>query len=123
MERAREQSTGDSFTLVGGDTIAGWLHCTIYNAGVRALADVVVVYPMGASMVSSAAHIHGHAASHATQLKEEVYAIRYHGDLFYPFAIEVLGRFTWPWTSYFSPRGPLRGAATVSPGLGGNGLS
>ncbi|CAM6126907.1 unnamed protein product [Calypogeia fissa] len=38
-------------------------------------------------MVSSAAHISGHAA----RLKEEAYAIRHHGDLFYPFAIEVFG--------------------------------
>ncbi|CAM6083163.1 unnamed protein product [Calypogeia fissa] len=42
-------------------------------------------------MVSSAAHISGHAASHATRLKEEAYAIRHPGDLFYPFAIEVFG--------------------------------
>ncbi|CAM6108443.1 unnamed protein product [Calypogeia fissa] len=42
-------------------------------------------------MVSSAAHIPGHAASHAAQLKEEAYAIRHPGDLFYPFAVEVFG--------------------------------
>ncbi|CAM6127371.1 unnamed protein product [Calypogeia fissa] len=42
-------------------------------------------------MVSSAAHISGHAASHAARLKEEAYAIRHPGDLFYPFAIEVFG--------------------------------
>ncbi|CAM6129764.1 unnamed protein product [Calypogeia fissa] len=46
-------------------------------------------------MVSSAAHILGHATSHAAphaaRLKEEAYAIRYHGDLFYPFAVEVFG--------------------------------
>ncbi|CAM6090809.1 unnamed protein product [Calypogeia fissa] len=52
---------------------------------------MVVADPAGASMVSSAAHISGHAASHAAQLKEEAYAIRYPGDLFYPFAIEVFG--------------------------------
>ncbi|CAM6129749.1 unnamed protein product [Calypogeia fissa] len=60
-------------------------------AGVRALADVVVADPIGANMVSSAAHIPGHAASHAAWLKEEAYAIRHHGDLFYPFAVEVFG--------------------------------
>ncbi|CAM6086448.1 unnamed protein product [Calypogeia fissa] len=38
-------------------------------------------------MVSSAAHISGHAA----RLKEEAYAARHPGDLFYPFAIEVFG--------------------------------
>ncbi|CAM6103221.1 unnamed protein product [Calypogeia fissa] len=38
-------------------------------------------------MVFSAAHIPGHAA----RLKEEVYAIRHPGDLFYPFAVEVFG--------------------------------
>ncbi|CAM6113657.1 unnamed protein product [Calypogeia fissa] len=42
-------------------------------------------------MVSSADHIPGHAASHAARLKEEAYAIRHHGDLFYPFAVEVFG--------------------------------
>ncbi|CAM6094142.1 unnamed protein product [Calypogeia fissa] len=42
-------------------------------------------------MVSSAAHIPGHAASHAARLKEEAYAIRHPGDLFHPFAIEVFG--------------------------------
>ncbi|CAM6087761.1 unnamed protein product [Calypogeia fissa] len=61
------------------------------RAGVRALADVVVADPTGASMVSSAAHIPGHAASHAARLKEEAYAVRHSGDLFYPFAVEVFG--------------------------------
>ncbi|CAM6121060.1 unnamed protein product [Calypogeia fissa] len=42
-------------------------------------------------MVSLAAHISGHAASHAARLKEEAYAIRHPGDLFYPFAIGVFG--------------------------------
>ncbi|CAM6103970.1 unnamed protein product [Calypogeia fissa] len=42
-------------------------------------------------MVSSAAHIPGHAASHATWVKEEAYAIRHSEDLFYPFAVEVFG--------------------------------
>ncbi|CAM6098052.1 unnamed protein product [Calypogeia fissa] len=60
-------------------------------AGVRALADVVVADPTGASMAVSAAHIPGHAASHAAQLKEEAYAIHHSGDLFYPFAVEVFG--------------------------------
>ncbi|CAM6121883.1 unnamed protein product [Calypogeia fissa] len=57
---------------------------------------------MEASMVSSAAHIPGHAASHAAQLKEEAYAVRHSGDLFYPFAVEMFGalhstldRFLW----------------------------
>ncbi|CAM6103962.1 unnamed protein product [Calypogeia fissa] len=78
------------------------------RAGVRALADVVVADPTGASMVSSAAHIPGHAASHAARLKEEAYAVRHSGDLFYPFAIEeYLGRFIWPWTGSFGPRRPF----------------
>ncbi|CAM6096596.1 unnamed protein product [Calypogeia fissa] len=42
-------------------------------------------------MVSLAAHILGHAASHAARLKEEAYAIRHPEDLFYPFAVEVFG--------------------------------
>ncbi|CAM6106061.1 unnamed protein product [Calypogeia fissa] len=42
-------------------------------------------------MVSSAAHILGHAASHAARLKEEVYAVHHPGDLFYPFTVEVFG--------------------------------
>ncbi|CAM6087201.1 unnamed protein product [Calypogeia fissa] len=42
-------------------------------------------------MVSSATHIPGHAASHAARLKEEAYAVRHSGDLFYPFAVEVFG--------------------------------
>ncbi|CAM6126357.1 unnamed protein product [Calypogeia fissa] len=42
-------------------------------------------------MVSSAAHFPGHAASHAARLKEEAYAVRHSGDLFYPFAVEVFG--------------------------------
>ncbi|CAM6110377.1 unnamed protein product [Calypogeia fissa] len=61
------------------------------RAGVQSLADVVVADPTGASMVSSAAHISVHAAAHAVRLKEEAYAIRHPGDLFYPFAIEVFG--------------------------------
>ncbi|CAM6120824.1 unnamed protein product [Calypogeia fissa] len=62
------------------------------RAGVRALVDVVVADPTGASMVSSAAHISGHAASHAARLKEEAYAaIRHPKDLFYPFGVEVFG--------------------------------
>ncbi|CAM6107165.1 unnamed protein product [Calypogeia fissa] len=61
------------------------------RAGVRALADMVVMDPTGASMVSSAAHITGHATSHVARLKEEAYAIRHPRDLFYPFAIEVFG--------------------------------
>ncbi|CAM6121863.1 unnamed protein product [Calypogeia fissa] len=43
--------------------------------------------PMGASMGFSAAHIPGYAA----WLKEEAYAVRHSGDLFYPFAVEVFG--------------------------------
>ncbi|CAM6103923.1 unnamed protein product [Calypogeia fissa] len=46
---------------------------------------------MGVSMVSLAAHILGHATSHAAQLKEEAYAVRHSGDLFYPIAVEVFG--------------------------------
>ncbi|CAM6100623.1 unnamed protein product [Calypogeia fissa] len=42
-------------------------------------------------MVSLAAHISGHAASHAARLKEEAYATRHPGDLFYPFAVEIFG--------------------------------
>ncbi|CAM6101852.1 unnamed protein product [Calypogeia fissa] len=42
-------------------------------------------------MVSSAAHILEHAASHAARLKEEAYAVRHSRDLFYPFAVEVFG--------------------------------
>ncbi|CAM6085539.1 unnamed protein product [Calypogeia fissa] len=42
-------------------------------------------------MVASAAHIPGHAASHAARLKEEAYAVCHSGDLFYPFAVEVFG--------------------------------
>ncbi|CAM6083714.1 unnamed protein product [Calypogeia fissa] len=42
-------------------------------------------------MVSSMAHISGHAVSHTARLKEEAYVIRHPGDLFYPFAIEVFG--------------------------------
>ncbi|CAM6128877.1 unnamed protein product [Calypogeia fissa] len=42
-------------------------------------------------MVSSAAHIPGHAASHAARLKEEAYVIRHPENLFYPFAVEVFG--------------------------------
>ncbi|CAM6103094.1 unnamed protein product [Calypogeia fissa] len=72
------------------------------RAGMRALADVVVADPTRASMVSSTAHISGHAASHTARLKEEAYATRHPGDLFYPFAVEVFGalhpaldRFLW----------------------------
>ncbi|CAM6086605.1 unnamed protein product [Calypogeia fissa] len=61
------------------------------RARVRPLADVVVANPTGASMVSVATHIPGHAASHAARLKEEAYAIRHSEDLFYPFALEVFG--------------------------------
>ncbi|CAM6086568.1 unnamed protein product [Calypogeia fissa] len=61
------------------------------RAGVQALADVVMVDPTGASMVSSATHILGHAASHAARLKEEAYAVHHSGDLFYPFVVEVFG--------------------------------
>ncbi|CAM6105239.1 unnamed protein product [Calypogeia fissa] len=57
---------------------------------------------MGASMVSSAAHIPGHVAAHAARLKEEAYAIRHPRDLLNPFAVEVfvalhlaLDRFLW----------------------------
>ncbi|CAM6087710.1 unnamed protein product [Calypogeia fissa] len=71
-------------------------------------------------MVSSVAHISGHAASHAARLKEEAYAIRHPGDLFYPFAIEVFG-VLHPVPSVLG--GPLRGAAAVPPGLGGYSLS
>ncbi|CAM6101217.1 unnamed protein product [Calypogeia fissa] len=72
------------------------------QAGVQALADVVMADPMRASKVSLVAHIPGHAASHTARLKEEAYVIRHHGDLFYPFAVEVFGvlhpaldRFLW----------------------------
>ncbi|CAM6086617.1 unnamed protein product [Calypogeia fissa] len=68
-----------------------WADIVFSRAGVRALVDVVVAYPTGASMVSSAAHIPEHASSHAARLKEEAYAVRHSGDLFYPFAVEVFG--------------------------------
>ncbi|CAM6112709.1 unnamed protein product [Calypogeia fissa] len=64
-------------------------------------------------MVSSAAHIPGHAASHATRLKEEVYAVRHNRDLFYPFVVEVFGvlhptldRFLWSTTALCVERRP-----------------
>ncbi|CAM6099499.1 unnamed protein product [Calypogeia fissa] len=94
------------------------------RAGVRALADVVVADPTGASMVSSAAHIPGHAASHAARLKEEAFAIRHSGDLFYPFAVEVFGALHPALDKFLrSTGGPLRGAMAVSPDLGGYKLS
>ncbi|CAM6093360.1 unnamed protein product [Calypogeia fissa] len=52
---------------------------------------MVVADPTGASMVSSAAHILGHAASHAARHTEEAYAVLHSKNLFYPFAIEVFG--------------------------------
>ncbi|CAM6102357.1 unnamed protein product [Calypogeia fissa] len=83
------------------------------RAGVRALADVVVADPTGASMVSSAAHIPGHATSHTARLKEETYAVRHGGDLFYPFAVEVFGalhlaldRFLWSMAALCVERRP-----------------
>ncbi|CAM6099818.1 unnamed protein product [Calypogeia fissa] len=66
-------------------------------------------------MVSSAAHIPGHADSHVARLKEEAYAIRHNEDLFYPFAIEILGRFTWPWTGYLSPWRPFAWSSGRTP--------
>ncbi|CAM6124290.1 unnamed protein product [Calypogeia fissa] len=72
---------------------------------------------MGASMVSSIAHIPGHAASHVARLKEEVYVIRHPGDLFYPFAVGVFGALH-PGLDQF-----LWSSAAVPPGLGGYGLS
>ncbi|CAM6126106.1 unnamed protein product [Calypogeia fissa] len=68
-----------------------WEDIVLSQAGVGALADVVVADPTGASMVSSAAHIPRQAASHAARPKEEAYAVRHSGDLFYPFAVEVFG--------------------------------
>ncbi|CAM6090666.1 unnamed protein product [Calypogeia fissa] len=56
----------------------------------------MVTDPSITCMFYSAAHIPGHAASHAARLKEEAYAVCHHGDLFYPFAVKVFGflRFT-----------------------------
>ncbi|CAM6084321.1 unnamed protein product [Calypogeia fissa] len=94
------------------------------RAGVRALANVVVVDPMGASMVASAAHNRGHAAFHTAQLKEEAYAVRHSRDLFYPFAVEVFGALhSAPGPVPSVHNGPLRGVAAVPPGLGGYGFS
>ncbi|CAM6109615.1 unnamed protein product [Calypogeia fissa] len=76
-------------------------------------------------MVSSVAHIPGHAASHADRLKEEAYAVHHSGDLFYPWLC-VRGF----WGASLGPRsvplvhdGSLCGTLTVPPGLGGYGLS
>ncbi|CAM6107375.1 unnamed protein product [Calypogeia fissa] len=86
------------------------------QAGVQSLADVVVADPTGASMVSSAAHISGHAASH--------YAICHHGDLFYPFAIEVFGALH-PALDQFLPSSAALCVERqpYPPDLGGYGLS
>ncbi|CAM6086720.1 unnamed protein product [Calypogeia fissa] len=91
------------------------------RAGVQSLADVVVADPTGASMVSSAAHISGHAASHAARFKEEAYAIRHPGDLFYPFAIEVFGalhpaldRFLWSSAALCVERRPYPPVSVVT---------
>ncbi|CAM6108781.1 unnamed protein product [Calypogeia fissa] len=75
------------------DGIPDWRRADIVfsQAGVQTLVDVVVPDPMGASIVSLAAHIFGHVAAHAVGLKEEVYAICHVEDLFYPFAVEVFG--------------------------------
>ncbi|CAM6097003.1 unnamed protein product [Calypogeia fissa] len=100
------------------DGIPDWRQADIgfLRAGVRALADVVVADPMGANMVSSVAHIPGHAASHAAQLKEEAYAIRHHGALFYSFAVEVFwGASPGPGPVPSVLGGPLHGAAAVPP--------
>ncbi|CAM6094730.1 unnamed protein product [Calypogeia fissa] len=87
-------TTEQTHILLAIDGIPDWRHADIvfYQVGVGALANVVVVVdPTRASMVSSATHIPGHAASHMARLKENAYAIRHSGDLFYPFAIEVFG--------------------------------
>lgn len=60
-------------------------------AGVRALGDVVIADPTSGALVATDAHVPSHAVVRAVQLKEAVYAKRYPGDLFYPFAFEVLG--------------------------------
>ncbi|CAM6111850.1 unnamed protein product [Calypogeia fissa] len=72
-------------------------------------------------MVSSTAHISGHAASHAARFKEEAYAVRYSGDLFYPFAIEVFGalhppldRFLWSTAALCVERWPYRPVSVVT---------
>ncbi|CAM6105100.1 unnamed protein product [Calypogeia fissa] len=92
-------------------------------AGVRALVDVVVADPRGASMVLSAAHIPGHAASHAARLKEEAYVVHHSRDLFYPFALEIFGCFTRPWICSFDPRQLFVWSGGRTPSLGGYGLS
>lgn len=61
----------------------------LYQAGVRSLADVVVVDPTGADMTDSNAHIPGHVVVKAAQLKEEASAACFSGDPFFPSALEV----------------------------------
>ncbi|CAM6126994.1 unnamed protein product [Calypogeia fissa] len=58
-------------------------------------------------MVSLAAHILGHAASHAARLKEEAYAVPIAMTYFTPLQLRFLGRFTRPWTGSFGPRRPF----------------
>ncbi|CAM6090755.1 unnamed protein product [Calypogeia fissa] len=67
-------------------------------------------------MVSLAGHIPGHAASYTARLKEEVYAIRHPGDLFYPFVVEIFWGASPGLGSIPSILGdPLRGVAVVLP--------
>ncbi|CAM6091882.1 unnamed protein product [Calypogeia fissa] len=90
-------------------------------AGVRALVDIVVADPIGASMVSLAAHILGHAASHMAQLMHMscIIAVTY----FIPLLPRFLGHFTRPWTGSFDPSRLFVWSGAVTPGLDGYGLS
>ncbi|CAM6127160.1 unnamed protein product [Calypogeia fissa] len=69
-------------------------------------------------MVSLAAHIPGHAASHVARLKEEAYAVRHSRELFYPFALEVFGALHSALDRFFQSTTAL----CVPPGLGGYGF-
>lgn len=49
---------------------------SLLQAGVRSLANVMVVNPTGPGVVYSATHIPGHTAAKAALLKEEAYVQR-----------------------------------------------
>ncbi|CAM6092939.1 unnamed protein product [Calypogeia fissa] len=74
-------------------------------------------------MVYSAAHIPGHATSHVAWLKEEAYAIRHPGDLFYPFAVEVFGALHPTLDRFLQSSAALCMERRQYPDLGGYGFS
>jgi len=79
-----------------------WVNIILSIDGICTLADVIIVDPSQAYLVSWLVISCGVAVIVTVQVKEGFYCDHYPTNMFLPLAIKVLGVFTSSWTTFFN---------------------